>query len=118
MRSATSQLTSNFVSASIAVHVHTSPASFGGGLGVFYVVVFGVNEIPDFIDLNALAGQVPQHAILVLGAGVTGIDHKLGDGVLAGSGQPGHGADRLTLTKEVKDTGAGITVELVHGPTI
>ena len=57
------------------------------------ICLFGVNKIPDFIKLHALARQRPQNTILIGCTGAPGIDHKLSDRVLAGPGEPGHGAD-------------------------
>jgi hypothetical protein len=86
----------------------------GRGLGVFHVVILGVNEAPDFIHLDALAGQLAQRLVLIGRAGVTGFNEQLGDRVLAAAGQPGHGADRLPLAKEVEDLGAGLSGQTVH----
>ena len=68
-------------------------------VGALYVVLFGVNKIPNLIDPDALAGQIPQHAILVFGTGVSGVHNELGDGVLACAGGPSDGANRLSLAK-------------------
>jgi hypothetical protein len=45
---------------------------------------------------------------------MAGGNQKLCDGILAAPGQPGDGADRLPLTKEMQDLGAGLSVQLVH----
>jgi hypothetical protein len=68
-------------------------SSRGSALGFLYVVILGVNEAPDFIHLDALAGQVAQRLVLIGGTSVTGFKRQLCDRVLAASGQPGHGAD-------------------------
>jgi hypothetical protein len=43
---------------------------------------------------------------------VTGLNQQLGDRVLAASGQPGDGADRLPLAKEMEDFGTGLSGQL------
>ena len=85
------------------------------GLGVLYVVVLGVNERPDFIHLDALAGQIAKGLVLIGRASVAGGNKQLRDGVFAASGQARNGADRLSLAKEVEDLGTRLSVQLVHG---
>jgi hypothetical protein len=57
-----------------------------GALGVLDVVILGVNEAPDFIHLDALAGQLAKHLVLIGSTGVTGFNYQLRDRVLAASG--------------------------------
>src|SRR5947209_1960226 len=45
-------------------------------LGGRNVLLLAVNECPDFIDLNALAGEVAEHAILIPKSGPSGIDQQ------------------------------------------
>lgn len=78
----------------------------------------GVNERPNLIDLDTLAGEVAEFCILIIEAGATGINYQLSDRVFARPGQPGYGADRATLTKEVQDLGAGLCIKLVHRVSI
>lgn len=40
------------------------------GLSELHLLALRINEAPEFIDLNTLARQVAQHAILVSGAGL------------------------------------------------
>ena len=46
----------------------------GRGLGVLHVVILGVNEAPDFIHLDPLAGQIAQRLVLIGRAGMTGFN--------------------------------------------
>ena len=39
------------------------------------VLALRINERPDFIDLDALAGEVAENAILIRGARATSIDY-------------------------------------------
>jgi hypothetical protein len=50
-----------------------------------------IDEAPDFIDLQPLAGEVAEGAILVLGTGATNIGEQLCHCVLAGPGDPRNG---------------------------
>jgi P63C domain len=45
---------------------------------------------------------------------VTGPNQQLRDRVLAATGQPGHGANGLSLAKQVEDLGARLFGQLVH----
>jgi hypothetical protein len=40
--------------------------------------LLGVNERPNFVELDALAFEVAKRAVLILGARPRGIDEKLG----------------------------------------
>lgn len=82
------------------------------------ISLLGINERPNFIDLDALAGQIYERLVLIIEASLTGIDHQLGHGVLADPGEPGHGADRGSLAKQMEDAGAGFPIEFVHRATI
>jgi hypothetical protein len=73
-----------------------------------------VDEIPDFIDLDALARQVAKHPILISGASAASVDDELGHGVLAGPGQPGDSTDGLPLAKQMEDAGAVFLGQPVH----
>jgi len=84
----------------------------GWPFGILYVVILGINDDQISFHLEALEGQFAKHLVLVGGASVTGFNQKLRDGVLAASGQPGHGADGLPLTKEMEDLGASLSVQL------
>src|SRR5689334_11320999 len=79
------------------------------GLRLRYVAVLGVNERPDFIHLDPLARQVAERLVLIGGAGMTGLNQKFGYRIFATSRKSGYGADRLPLTKEMKDLGAGLS---------
>jgi hypothetical protein len=46
----------------------------GSGFGALHVVILGVNERPDFIHLDALAGQLAERLVLIGSAGVTGFN--------------------------------------------
>src|SRR6266849_3924399 len=87
------------VSASIAVHVHTSPAFCRGGLCGRHVLLLRVDEIPDFIDLKALAGQIAKHTVLIPRSGLSGINHKLDHGVLACASHSRDGPNRRPLAE-------------------
>ena len=103
----------------LRVRVDRGPCPYVPGLALdlFFnrrIGLLGVNEAPNFIDLNPLTGQVYERPVLIIETGFTGIHDQLGDGVLAGAGQPGHGPDGTTLAKQMEDLGAGPGVELVH----
>src|ERR1700691_635962 len=72
------------------------------------------NESPNFVRLNVSAGQIAKGAILIPNRSPASVNEKLDDRVFARARNAGNGPDRLALAKEVKDTGAGFTVELVH----
>jgi hypothetical protein len=57
-----------------------------GFFGARDVLLLRVDECPDFIDLNALAGEVPKHAVLIPSGGLAGINHWFTDSPLARSG--------------------------------
>jgi hypothetical protein len=50
------------------------------------ILLFSVDKIPDFIDLNSFAVQVAKYTVLIPRACPSGINHKLGHGVFARSG--------------------------------
>lgn len=75
-----------------------------------------IDERPDFIDLDALASQIDEYAVLIPSGGLPSINHELAHGLFARPGQAGHGADRIALTQQMEDAGTGFTVELVHWP--
>lgn len=52
--------------------------------------------------------------VVIGGACLTGIDQKLGDGVLARPGQARDRANRLTFTEKVQDARAIFRTELVQ----
>jgi len=58
----------SFDSASMATHVHTSPASCGARAGLLDVLLLRVDELPDLVALQAPAPEVVQRGILVVGA--------------------------------------------------
>jgi len=47
------------------------------------VILFRVNEVPNFIDLDPLAREL--RSMRSSGASAAGVDDKLSDGVLAGT---------------------------------
>src|SRR5262249_37245875 len=51
------------------------------------VSLFGANESPNLIDLDALTSQVVENPVLVPGGCLAGIDHELADRLLAGGGE-------------------------------
>lgn len=88
------------------------------GLSFANIVVLGVDERPDLIDLHPLARKVPQRAVLIGRAGVARIDQQLSHGVLAGACKPRHSAHGLPLTQQVEDLGAVFAGQLVHTQVI
>jgi hypothetical protein len=61
----------------VAVHVQMSPAVAGARLASFTVVILGVNEAPDFIHLDALAGQFIRPYVTMRGVADGLLDRKL-----------------------------------------
>jgi hypothetical protein len=55
------------------------------------------HELPDFVNLNPLTGQVPHGLIKELGTGRAKLDQKLQDGMLSRAGYTNRGVDRALL---------------------
>ena len=90
------------------------PSAFRSGLGRLYVLGPGIDERPNLIDLNALAGQVPKGAVLVVVKRRAGILQQFDNGVLAGTGQPRDCPDRRAFDHQAEDLSASFAGELVH----
>lgn len=73
-----------------------------------------MDERPNLIDLNTLAGQAAQGLVLVLAERLTGILKQLGDGVLAGASEAADRAERHPFDHHPEDFGALGGGELVH----
>jgi hypothetical protein len=69
------------------------PASGGAFLAVCNVLLLAVNECPNFVDLNTLAGQPDEHTILIPRGGSAGINQKAAYGLLARAREPRHGTN-------------------------
>ena len=73
-----------------------------------------VDECPNFIDLDALAGEVAKYTVLIPSGGLASINHQTAYSLLAHAGQPSDRANGIALAKQMEDAGAGLAVELVH----
>jgi len=62
-------------------------------LGRRYVLLFRADEAPNFINLDTLAGEVHEHAVLIPSSGLPGVRCQLGHGRLAKPGKAGHSTD-------------------------
>lgn len=74
-----------------------------GRLGVRNVLLLGVGEAPNLVDLDALRRHAPDVGVVIGHARLASIDQEFDDGVLAGAGQSRHGADRLPFTEKVEN---------------
>ena len=83
-------------------------------LGRCDVLLFGVGEAPNLVDLDALGGEVAGVLVMVRGASLPRVDHEPNDRVLPHVHEPGDGPDRTAFTEEVKDLGTVGGRELVH----
>lgn len=79
VRSPTFHVASSFVSAQTAVQV---VAGAGGGLLAYSTLLLRVDERPDFVDLQPLAGEIAQRLVLVGTADGAGFAEELGDSAL------------------------------------
>src|SRR5436305_326666 len=61
------------------------------------VLLLRVTEGPNLIDLQHLAGESLENAVLVLGAGFAEVGQQLDDGVLGRAGHPDGGSDAVAL---------------------
>ncbi len=78
------------------------------------VLLFGVGETPNLVDLNALGRQPSRVLVMVGGASLPRVDHESDDRVLPDVHEPGDGTDRTAFAEEMKDLGAIGGGELVH----
>src|SRR5204863_2718908 len=74
----------------------------------------GVDEAPDFIELEALAAQVAKRAILIVGARLSGIHKQFGHGVESDIGQTRRRAKAVALDQKMQNPHSFGGVELVH----
>jgi len=80
----------------------------------FYVLCLRPDELPNLVNLNPLARQVPHVVIHVLRADRSELDQKFRNGVLAGPGHANRGADRTALNQASDDLPSLAGVEAVH----
>jgi hypothetical protein len=106
--------TISFASASIAVHVHVSPAASGAALVAATLFMLGVGEAPNLIDLNAIGLSVADAGIAESHACRASVNQEFRTRVLAGTHRPRNGADRLTFAEKMKDASAIRGRELAH----
>jgi hypothetical protein len=67
-----------------------------------------VDEAPDLVDLESLAGQV-HHDLVQIGArGLPEVHQELGHGVLGSAGHPHGGPDRVALDQGSDDLGSAL----------
>ena len=90
------------------------PGALGGLLRLGYVLLFGVDEAPDLIDLNPLRPHASNVLVMVGHADLAGVGQELRHRVLAGTREAGDSTDRGALAQEVQDAGAIGCGELVH----
>jgi hypothetical protein len=85
------------------------PTHFVGQL-----LIFCVTKILYFISLDALAGQVSQHPILVFQTGFTHFAGEFLDGVLGNASNPNGCSNQATIDKEANYGTSGFIGEHVH----
>ena len=78
------------------------------------VFLLGVAVAPDLVGLDHLAGEVYQHAVLILGAGIPEVDKQLRDRVLGRAGHSNRGADAVALDQASDDLGTLPCGEAIH----
>jgi hypothetical protein len=78
------------------------------------VSLLGVDERPDLVTLHALARQVAERRVLVLGARPAEVHQQLDHGVLGRAGHADGGADRVALDQAGNDAGSFLGAQSVH----
>src|SRR6202020_2925168 len=78
------------------------------------VALFGSNERPDFVALNALASQVAESDILILGTSFAEISQELHYGRAVNAGHASRGAKGITLDQAGNHPSAFFCGNLVH----
>lgn len=78
------------------------------------VLLLRADEAPDFIDLEALALEALEHAVLIPGGGMAGVYNELADCCLTHAGESRDSADRHSFAQKMDDLGALIAGQLVH----
>jgi len=78
------------------------------------VLLLGVGERPNFIDLHSRRFHVAHVGVVIGGTRLARVNKQLGDCVLARSGQPRNGADAHTFAKKVEDFCTLFDGQLVH----
>lgn len=68
------------------------------------MILFAVNECPNFINLNTLTGQIAKCAVLIFAARAARVDEQSTDSVFAR--QRRNGTDRLSFAEQMDDLGA------------
>jgi hypothetical protein len=87
----------------------TSGLSSGAG-----VLFFAAHKRPYFVALNALALQISHGRILILGADLASVNHKVYNGVDRRIRQPGRCAKAVPLNNAVEDLRSFLGVQFVH----
>ena len=85
-----------------------------GALHAGNVLLLDRDEAPDFIDLEALAVEALENAVLIPSRRLSRVHNELADGRLADAGQSRDCADAHALAKEMEDFGAFGFVQPVH----
>lgn len=80
-----------------------------------YVLLLGVGERPNLIDLHPPRLDVADVLVVVGGAHLARVHQQLCDRVLAGARYPRDRADRHALTEKLEDARAVVCGKLVHG---
>ena len=78
------------------------------------VLLLAVAERPDFIALDAFAGQIPKGLVLVLAARRPHVHQQLGHGIDAHACQPGRGAHAIAFHEQGEDLGAVLEAQAIH----
>jgi len=88
--------------------------AIGRGLRGRNVLLLGVGEAPNFVDLYALGLHVAHVGVVIGRARLPSVDKEFRDRVLARARKARDGADRLAFAEKVKDAGALFCGQLVH----
>src|SRR6202011_3256108 len=82
------------------------PGCLWRGLGEHDVALLGINEAPDLIELDALAGQVAEHLVLIGRARLAGIDRQLVYGVDRNVSYATGRTKTVSLDQQIEDMSA------------
>ncbi len=78
------------------------------------VLILGVAEAPDFIQLQAATGQVAENGVLIFQALLADLREQLQDGVFRHAGQPNRRPDRAAFNQGRDNRDAFFSRENVH----
>ncbi len=78
------------------------------------ILLFAVAESPDFVDLQALASEVPHHAVLIFGASLANVHQQFRHGVDAHPDHARRGAKGATFDQGRDNRDTLLDGQLVH----